>query len=46
MDDNKDGDEIWDLWYSDLAKVIDQIGKDLTSGVITYEEALERIRKL
>lgn len=39
-------DDLWEIWYRDLASIIQEIHDDLVAGKISSVEAQERIDKL
>ena len=39
-------DDLWEIWYRDLASIFQEIHDDLVVGRISPQEAQERINKL
>jgi hypothetical protein len=46
VDEEDNGDDLWEIWYRDLASVIQEIHDELVAGKISSVEAKERIDKL
>lgn len=46
VDCEDDGEDLWDIWYRDLANIFQGILEDLTTGKISVTEAQERLNQV
>lgn len=44
--DHGGDDDLWEIWYRDLANIFQEILNDYLSGKITADEAVERMNRL
>ena len=44
--DHGGDDDLWEIWYRDLANIFQEILDDLLAGKITSAEAYERMNRL
>jgi hypothetical protein len=46
VDAEDNGDDLWEIWYRDLASIFQEIHEDLIAGKISLQEAYERMNKV